>query len=178
MHVFNSLTSTLLAKRKQVHEITRSFAKSPSKGNLKRITALFAECGDNLVIEAGFHCEYGDHIKIGDNCFFNINCTLLDGPESSGAITIGNDCLVGPNVQIYAVGHDVNPTSRLSKRNLASPIVIGNNVWIGGGAIILPGVSIGDNAVIAAGAVVTKNIAANTLVAGNPAKFIRIIESD
>lgn len=175
MHSFNSLTSDLISLRKHAHEVTRSFAKSPSKGNLKRVAALFSKCGEGVVIEAGFHCDYGTHIAVGNNCFFNVNCTLLDGPEASGAISFGNDCLLGPNVQIYAVGHDVNPKDRLSKRNLASPIRVGNNVWIGGGVIILPGVTIGNNAVIAAGSVVTRNVADSTLVAGNPAKLVRII---
>jgi len=169
MQSFNSLDKTLLALRKQTGEICRLFNKSPSKGNLKRIKELFAQCGEGVIIESGFHCDYGNQITIGDRSFININCTVLDAPISEGAITIGDDCLIGPNVQLLAVSHAVNPSQRLNKENFAAPIIIGNNVWIGAGAIILAGVSIGDNSVIGAGSVVTKSIASNTVVAGNPA---------
>ena len=169
MQSFNSLDKTLLALRKQTGEICRLFNKSPSKGNLKRIKELFDQCGEGVIIESGFHCDYGNQITIGDRSFININCTVLDAPISEGAITIGDDCLIGPNVQLLAVSHAVNPSQRLNKENFAAPISIGNNVWIGAGAIILAGVSIGDNSVIGAGSVVTKSIASNTVVAGNPA---------
>ncbi|MFP3425554.1 sugar O-acetyltransferase [Pseudoalteromonas sp. SIMBA_162] len=169
MQSFNSLDKTLLALRKQTGEICRLFNKSPSKGNLKRIKELFPQCGEGVIIESGFHCDYGNQITIGDRSFININCTVLDAPISEGAISIGDDCLIGPNVQLLAVSHAVNPTERLNKENFAAPIIIGNNVWIGAGVIVLAGVSIGDNSVIGAGSVVTKSIASNTVVAGNPA---------
>ena len=92
-----------------------------------------------------------------------------------GAISIGDDCLIGPNVQLLTVSHAGNPIERLNKENFAAPITIGNNVWIGAGVIVLAGVSIGDNAVVGAGSVVTKDIAANTVVAGNPAVIIKDI---
>ena len=169
MQSFNSLDKTLLALRKHTGEICRLFNKSPSKGNLKRIKERFAQCGEGVIIESGFHCDYGNQITIGDRSFININCTVLDAPISEGVITIGDDCLIGPNVQLLAVSHAVNPSQRLNKENFAASIIIGNNVWIGAGAIILAGVSIGDNSVIGAGSVVTKSIASNTVVAGNPA---------
>ncbi|AQP99743.1 maltose acetyltransferase [Pseudoalteromonas aliena] len=172
---FNSITKELLEKRKAAHEICRLFNKSPSKGNLKRIKGLFAQCGEGVIIEAGFHCDYGNQITIGDRTFININCTVLDSPINEGAITIGSDCLVGPNVQLLAVSHAVEPKQRLQKENFAAPITIGNNVWIGAGAIILGGVKINDNSVIGAGSVVTKDVTANTVVAGNPAQKIRNI---
>lgn len=172
---FNSLEKSLIEQRKNTHEICRLFAKSPSKGNLKRLKDTFAQCGEQVVIEAGFHCDYGSGIKIGNRTFININCTMLDAPLSDAQITIGNDCLIGPNVQILAVSHAVNPAERLAKANFAAPISIGNNVWIGAGAIILAGITIGDNAVVGAGSVVTKDITTNTVVAGNPAINIRDI---
>ena len=175
MQSFNSLDKTLLALRKQTGEICRLFNKSPSKGNLKRIKELFAQCGEGVIIESGFHCDYGNQITIGDRSFININCTVLDAPISEGAISIGNDCLIGPNVQLLAVSHAINPTQRLNKENFASPITVGNNVWIGAGVIVLAGVTIGDNAVVGAGSVVTKNVEADTVVAGNPALKIRTL---
>lgn len=173
MNKFNSLDKSYLEQRKTAHETCRMFAKSPSKGNLKRIKSLFAECGEGVIIEAGLHFDYGSHIKIGSRTFININCTVLDAPISEGAITIGDDCLIGPNVQLLAVSHAVNPTERLNKENFAAPITIGNNVWVGAGVIVLAGVNIADNAVVGAGSVVTKDIAENTVVAGNPAVKIK-----
>lgn len=175
MKEFNSLEKPLIEQRKNAHESCRLFAKSPSKGNLKRLKTLFNQCGEGVVIEAGFHCDYGSQLYIGDRSFININCTILDAPISEAAIHIGDDCLIGPNVQLLAVAHAVNPKERLAKANFAAPINIGNNVWIGAGAIILAGITIGDNAVVGAGSVVTKDITANTVVAGNPAVKIRDI---
>lgn len=175
MNKFNSLDKSYLEQRKVAHETCRLFAKSPSKGNLKRIKNLFAHSGEGVIIEAGFHCDYGNQIVIDNRTFININCTVLDAPINGGAITIGDDCLIGPNVQLLAVSHAINPTERLNKENFAAPITIGNNVWIGAGVIVLAGVTIGDNAVVGAGSVVTKDIAANTVVAGNPAVKIKDI---
>ncbi|MCQ8879747.1 sugar O-acetyltransferase [Pseudoalteromonas shioyasakiensis] len=175
MNKFNSLNKSYLEQRKAAHETCRLFAKSPSKGNLKRIKGLFTQCGEGVIIEAGFHCDYGSQVQIGDRTFININCTVLDAPINEGAISIGDDCLIGPNVQLLAVSHAVSPTERLKKENFTTPITIGNNVWIGAGVIVLAGVSIDDNAVVGAGSVVTKDIAANTVVAGNPAVKIKDI---
>ena len=183
---FNSITPELIAHRRSVHELCRQFNRSPSKGNLKRLKALFHSCGEEVFIEHGFHMDYGDNIIIGDRVFINVNCTLVDGKghqadktdaerPPQGNISIGNDCLIGPNVQLLAVSHDVDPQSRLEKNNYVDDIVIGNNVWLGGGVIILAGVTIGDNAVIGAGSVVTKSIDESSFYAGNPAQKVRAL---
>ncbi len=190
---FNSLTPTLIAQRKNVHEICRQFSRSPSKGNLKRLKTLFKQCGENIIIESGFHCDYGNNIILGDRVFININCTILDGitiqdrtvkkentnsdlsDSYTGKIRIGDDCMLGPNVQLLAISHDVDPTLRLKRHNYMDDIIIGNNVWLGGGTIVLAGVSIGDNSVIGAGSIVTKNVEADSFYAGNPAKKIRTL---
>lgn len=181
---FNSLTPELIAQRKSVHELCRQFSRSPSKGNLKRLKTLLHSCGEEVFIEHGFHMDYGDNITIGDRVYINVNCTLIDGKRSEanklddevltdGKISIGNDCLIGPNVQLLAVSHDVEPQIRLAKNNYVNDITIGNNVWLGGGVIILSGITIGDNAVIGAGSVVTKNIDEQSFYAGNPAQKVR-----
>ncbi len=171
---FDSLASELISQRKSVHELCRQFTRSPSKGNLKRLKALFNSCGEEVFIEYGFHIDYGDSITIGDRSFINAHCTIVDATKKTQTkIHIGADCLIGPNVQLLAVAHDIDPNNRLSKRNYAGDIIIGNNVWLGGGAIVLAGVSIGDNSVVGAGSVVTKNIASNSFYAGNPAIKIR-----
>jgi len=180
---FNSITPTLISQRKSVHELCRQFSRSPSKGNLKRVKALFAHCGEEVFIEAGFHVEYGNNIYLGDRVYININCTLLDAlivtdtdtdTDTDYVISIGNDCLIGPNVQLLAVSHDMQPELRQTEKyNYIEKITLGNNVWLGGGVIVLAGVSIGENSVVGAGSVVTKDVEANSFYAGNPAVKIR-----
>ena len=180
---FNSLSPELIGHRKSVHELCRQFNRSPSKGNLKRLKTLFHSCGEDVFIEHGFHMDYGDNITVGDRVFINVNCTLIDGKGAEanderlthGKISIGNDCLIGPNVQLLAISHDIDPDSRLAKHNYVDDIIIGKNVWLGGGAIFLAGVFIGDNAVVGAGSVVTKNVDEQCFYAGNPARKIRAL---
>jgi len=183
---FNSITPELILHRKSVHELCRQFNRSPSKGNLKRLKTLFHSCGEEVFIEHGFHMDYGDNITIGDRVFINVNCTIVDGKwhEANksdaerlpqGKISIGNDCLIGPNVQLLAVSHDVDPQSRLAKHNYVDDIIVGNNVWLGGGVIILAGVILGNNAVIGAGSVVTNNVDEQCFYAGNPARKVRAL---
>ncbi|NOQ78620.1 MAG: sugar O-acetyltransferase [Gammaproteobacteria bacterium] len=170
---FNSLTPELMQRRHQVHDTCRQFSRSPSKGNMARLKSLFAGVGEEVFIEQGFYCDYGDKITLGHRVYINVNCTFLDG----GRINIGDDCLIGPNVQILTINHAASPIERLKKLNYAEDIHIENNVWIGAGAIILPGIHIGSGAVIGAGSVVTKNVPGNCLYAGNPAEKVRLLET-
>ncbi len=151
-----------------MQELCRQFQRAPSHGNLKRLKASFKHCGEEVFIESGFYCDYGSCISLGSRVYINANCTFLD----AGEIVIGDDCLIGPNVQILAVSHDTDPQHRLAKHSYAVDTIIGENVWLGAGAIVLPGVKIGDNAIVGAGAVVSSDVSANTRVAGNPAREI------
>lgn len=128
--------------------------------------ALFGELG-SCYIEPDFYCDYGVNIKVGQRFYANHHCVILD----AALVTIGDDVMLGPGVQIYTVSHPLDATARLSGIEQAKPVQIGHNVWIGGQALILPGVTIGDGAVIAAGSIVTKDVAAYTLVAGQPARW-------
>ncbi len=166
---FDSLQPHLIKQRKKAHEICRQFTRSPSKGNLSRLKSLFKSVGKTVFIEAGFYCDYGDKISIGERVYFNLNCTLLDG----GSIEIGDDCLIGSYVQILTINHPMSAKARLNKTSLAGNIKIEKNVWIGSSALILPNTHIGQNAVIGAGSVVCHDIEENSLYAGNPAKKIR-----
>lgn len=143
---------------------------------------LFGRIGKHSRVDINFHCECGKHIFIGDKVIINMNCTFLD----SNYITIGNNVLIAPNVQLYTATHPVSASERFVEdwdenseelffRTKALPITIGNNVWLGGGVIVLPGVTIGDNCVIGAGSVVTRSIPSNSLAMGNPCKVVRAI---
>jgi maltose O-acetyltransferase len=130
---------------------------------------LIPAAGADLWLQPPFYCDYGSNIKIGDRVFFNFNCVVLD----VAPVTIGSRTLFGPNVQIYTATHPLNHTERASGLEYAKPISIGEDVWVGGSAVICPGVSIGDRSVIGAGSVVTKDIPADVFAAGNPCKVIR-----
>ncbi|MDO3409314.1 sugar O-acetyltransferase [Saccharibacillus sp. CPCC 101409] len=133
---------------------------------------LFGSTGENIHIEPTLRVDYGIHIHVGENFFANFDCTILDVCE----VRIGDNCMLAPGVSIYTATHPIDPYERIAGPELGKPVTIGNNVWIGGRAVINPGVKIGDNAVIASGAVVTKDVPANTIVGGNPARAIRTIE--
>lgn len=125
-----------------------------------------AEVGADAVIRPPFHCDYGFNIHLGNHVFLNFNCVILD----MVAVTIGDGTQIGPAVQIYAADHPRDTLTRRAGLELGRPVQIGRNAWIGGGAIILPGITIGDAAVIGAGSVVTRSVTAGQTVAGNPAR--------
>jgi len=124
------------------------------------------EVGEGAVIRPPFHCDYGYNIRLGRNVFLNFNCIILDVCE----VDIGDGAQIGPGVQILAADHPRNAAERAAGVEFGRPITIGFNVWIGGGALILPGVTIGDDAIIGAGAVVTRNVPAGAMATGNPAR--------
>lgn len=130
---------------------------------------------DGAFINPPFYCDYGSHIEVGKNFFANYNCTILDVAK----VTIGDNCLFAPNVSIYTAGHPVHPDTRNTMYEYGISVSIGDNVWVGGNVVICPGVHIGNNAVIGAGSVVTKDIPDNVIAAGNPCRVIReITEAD
>lgn len=131
-------------------------------------------CGENVFINPPFYCDYGFNIETGNNFFCNYGCTILDVAK----VTIGNNCLFAPNVSIYTAGHPIHPAVRNTLYEYGIPVTIGNNVWIGGNVVICPGVTIGDNTVIGAGSVVTKDIPAWTVAAGNPCRVLREITEE
>ena len=125
--------------------------------------------GEGALVRPPFYCDYGYNIHLGANVFLNYNCVILDG----GRVSIGDDTRIGPAVQIYTADHPRDPAVRRSGLESGVPVTIGSNVWIGGGAIILPGVTIGDDAIIGAGSVVTRDVPAGATVVGNPADIVR-----
>jgi maltose O-acetyltransferase len=135
------------------------------------LAELVGTLGDGAFIKPPFFVDYGENIHIGARTFANYNLVALD----VAPITIGADCQIGPNVQLLTPTHPIEPEPRRDKLEGAQPIVIGDNVWLGGGVIVCPGVTIGENSVIGAGAVVTRDIPANVVAVGNPARVIRSI---
>ena len=133
------------------------------------LKSLLGAAGEGARIEAPFHCAYGFNIFIGDGVFLNAGCTILD----TAPVRIGNGTLLGPNVQMYCAEHHREAAGRQAGLEIAKPVEIGDNAWIGGSAIILGGVSIGDGAIVGAGAVVTRDVPDNTTVVGNPARPVR-----
>lgn len=138
------------------------------------IKNILGSSGENVHIEEPFRCDYGSNIEVGENFFANYNLTVLD----VGKVTIGDNVQIAPNVSIYTAGHPVHPDSRNSGYEYGIDISIGDNVWIGGSTCILPGVHIGNNVVIGAGSVVTKDIPDNVIAVGNPCRVIREITED
>jgi maltose O-acetyltransferase len=181
--VFNTSDREIQILIHNARKLTKSYNSTPSTDSVKRnkiLNELFGEIGDNVNIDTPFYCDYGQHIFVGKNVIININCTFVD----CNKITIGNNVLIASNVQIYTATHstDVNkrlvadwtPDSELPYfRTYALPVKIEDNVWIGGGVIILPGVSIGKNSVIGAGSIVTESVPENCVAVGNPCRVIR-----
>lgn len=136
------------------------------------VKELFGSTGDNIHIESSFRCDYGSNIHVGENFYANFDCVILDVCP----VTIGKNCMLAPGVHIYTATHPLDPIERASGTEFGKPVIIGDNVWIGGRAVINPGVTIGHNAVIASGAVVTKDVPDNVVVGGNPAQVIKKIK--
>lgn len=130
---------------------------------------LLGKCGKNTVLGRGLRCDYGYNIEAGENFYVNFNVVILDVCK----VKIGDNCLIAPQAGIYTAAHPLDPTVRRSGLEYGRPVTIGNDVWIGGGARILPGVTLGDNVVVGAGAVVTKSFPSNVVIAGNPARVIK-----
>jgi galactoside O-acetyltransferase len=133
------------------------------------IKNLFGSVGNSFIIEPFFFCDYGYNIEIGNNFYANHNCVILDGAK----VIFGNNVFIGPHCGFYTAGHPLEANLRNQGLEYAYPITIGNNVWIGGNVVVMPGVSIGDNSVIGAGSLATKNIPSGVVAFGNPCRVIR-----
>lgn len=130
---------------------------------------LFGKTGESIYVTPPVYVDYGRHVEIGENFYCNMDCIFLD----VNRITIGDNVMIGPRVGFYTAGHPTDPEIRVMDLEFGLPITVKDNVWIGASSIILPGVTIGEGAIVAAGAVVTKDVPARTIVAGNPAKVMR-----
>ena len=171
--IYNCLDPDLEAERQKIKRLLRLYNLTEALPERRAILQqVLGQIGQDSIIEPPFHCVYGQNIYLGDHVFLNFLCTILDCNE----VHIGHHVMIGPGVQIYTAAHLLQAEPRIQGLEEAKPIVIEDRVWIGGSAILLPGVRIGRNAVVGAGAVVSRNVPANTVVAGNPARVIREIE--
>ncbi|AUT03253.1 maltose acetyltransferase [Nostoc sp. CENA543] len=162
----------LVADQRRANQLLRRYNATSAEQLTQRqqiLQELFFKIGEKITIVPPFHCDYGANISVGNGTYMNYGCVILDCNQ----VEIGENVLFAPYVQIYAAYHPTEPEIRLTGRELAAPIKIGNNVWIGGGAIVCPGVTIGDNTTIGAGSVVVKDIPANVVAVGNPCQIIR-----
>lgn len=174
-----------LAQIAKARRLTREYYFADYEDAKRReaiLRELFGGMGENVVLDAPIHCDHGDKIFLGNDVIIGMNCTFVDNQE----IRIGDRVMIASNVQIYTAAHPVLPKERLVQdwkerkttffRTYARPVEIKDNVWIGGGCIILPGVAIGENSVVGAGSVVNRDVPANCVAAGNPCRVIRYLE--
>src|SRR4030095_1785996 len=176
--MYDPLDKQLVDDRLQTRLLIKALNETREDDTAERnriMHELVPNASPDLWLQAPFYCDYGYNIHVGERVFFNFNCIVLD----VALVTIGGRTMFGPNVQIYTATHPVNHVERSSGREYAKPIVIGEDVWIGGSAVICPGVTIGNRSVIGAGSVVTKDIPDDVFAAGNPCKVIRhLIENE
>lgn len=158
--------------RRRARRLIRRLNEAEDDGErVVLLRRLLGAAGDRVWIEPPFYCDYGFNIRAGDGFYMNFDCVILD----VAPVTIGDNVMCGPKVQIYTATHPLVASERVAGAEFARPVRIGNNVWIGGGAIICPGVTVGDNTTIAAGSVVTRDLPPGVLAGGNPCRVIREI---
>ncbi len=174
--LYDPLDPELVRLRESARDLCQTLNQSrANESELRRelLRTLFASGGESVTIEPPFYCDYGEHISLGERVYFNFNCVVLDVCE----VSIGDCTFLGPAVQIYTATHPLNARQRRTQES-GRPVTIGSDVWIGGGTIICPGVTIGSRSVIGAGSVVTRDIPDDVLAVGNPCRVIRTIDND
>jgi maltose O-acetyltransferase len=172
---YNIFDPDLEERRRRVKGLLRRFNLAEAEIDRRAILEqLLGRIGSESIVEQPFFCSYGQNIRLGDRVFLNSSCTIIDNNE----VRIGDRVSAGPLVQIYTAAHPLQAEDRFQGWEVAKPVVIEADVWLGGGAIVLPGVTIGRGAVVGAGAVVPRDVPPNVVVAGNPARVIREIDRD
>ncbi|MDE7431020.1 MAG: sugar O-acetyltransferase [Lachnospiraceae bacterium] len=175
--VYNDFANDLFLKRVEAKKLFKAYNKTSDDEVDERkalLSKLLKNFGNEVWIEPDFRCEFGKNISIGNNVYINFGCIILDCSE----VIIGNHVLIGPNLGIYAVNHGLDPEERIAGACIGKSVHIEDNVWIGGDVKILAGVTIGEGSIIGAGSIVTKNIPARVIAAGNPCKVIRPITEE
>ncbi len=170
--LYNAMDEQLVAERLVVRGMTRRYnATLETEEALRRdlLKEMFGSTGMNLTVEPTFRCDYGYNIHVGENFYANFDCVILDVCR----VSIGNNCFFAPGVHVYTATHPIDAAERILGPEYGKPVTIGENVWVGGRAVINPGIVIGDNVTVASGSVVTKSVPSHVVVGGNPARIIR-----
>lgn len=175
--LYNAEDKPLVMDRQKCKSLCFEFNRTPFDERDKMteiIRKLFGKTKNNFYLNPVFFCDYGYNIEIGENFYSNHNLVILDCAK----VTFGDNVFIGPNCGFYTAGHPLDAKTRNTGLEFAKPITVGNNVWFGGNVVVMPGVTIGDNCVIGAGSVVTKDIAPNVIAVGNPCKVLREIDKE
>ncbi len=159
----------LVEARRRAEGLCREFNEAAAEERGAVLGRLLGAVGEDVMVMPRFACDYGFNIRLGSRVFINYNCVFLD----CAAIDIGDDAMFGPAVQLYTAGHPLEADVRRSGREWARPIRVGRDAWIGGGSIVLPGVTIGEGSVVGAGSVVTRDVEAGVVVVGSPARVVK-----
>jgi maltose O-acetyltransferase len=165
----------LVADRERARELVRLYNQTEAADRERReqiLSELFGSVGERPAVEPPFRCDYGEQITVGDRFFANFGCVFLDVCP----ITVGDRCLLGPSVHIYTATHPLDAASRAEGKEYGKPVTVGDDVWIGGQAVLNPGVEVGDRSVVASGAVVTNDVPAGVVVQGNPAEVVKELD--
>jgi len=162
----------LIAGRRQARELTRRYNRtdpSDDEGRLDLLSDLFGSVGEGSCVEPPFRCDYGYNVRVGERFYANFDCVFLDVCR----VEFGDDCMLGPGVHVYTATHPLDPIERTAGLESGEPVTVGDDVWVGGRAVLNPGVTVGDGAMVASGAVVTRDVPSRVVVGGNPAEVIR-----
>ncbi len=164
----SELTNDRLTAKKQLRRLNDT-SEENVEARLRIVKELLGDTGEKVHIESSFRCDYGYNIFVGENFYANFDCIILD----AAPVKIGTNCMLAPGVHIYTACHPLNSKERITEIEFAKPVTIGDDVWVGGRAVINPGVTIGDRVVVGSGSVVTKDVPSDVVVAGNPARIIK-----
>lgn len=173
--LYDATDPELVADRNEARALTRRYNRTTETDRRRELLEeLLGTIGDECYIEPPFRCDYGDNIHVGESFYANFDCVILDVCP----VTIGRNCLVGPGVHVYTATHPLDPSERAEGLEYGKPVTVGDDVWIGGRAVLNPGVTVGDDSVIGSGSVVTEDVPANVVVQGNPATVVKELESE
>jgi maltose O-acetyltransferase len=170
--LYDASDPELVAERRRARERTRRYngtAASEDERREELLRELFGSVEGDAVVEPPFRCDYGYNVHVGENFYANVDCVVLDVRR----VEFGRNCLLGPGVHVYTATHPLDATERRGGREYGEPVTVGDDVWLGGRAVLNPGVSVGDGSVVASGAVVTEDVPAGVVAGGNPARVVR-----
>lgn len=174
--LYDADTPELLSERERARKLTRRYNRTTADDTEKQrdlLEELFGSLGEECYVEPPFRCDYGYNIHVDEDFYANFDCVILDECR----VDIGRNCLIGPGAHIYTATHPLDADERITGQEYAKPVTISDNVWIGGQAVLNPGVTVGDNVVVASGAVVTEDVPDDVVVQGNPATVVKNLEA-